>query len=571
MSSLRQRLILFLIIPVAVILFLTGLIGFIYAKNTMLGEWQEAAILKLQRAAHQIDMRLTSPKEWMDMFHRTGTGRGEPAIQDWILDQLKSVDGVVDVRLEWSKSAPEIMKMPLRGSHMGRKGLMRFRRAKISEVTVPRYDAESGLETVTLISDLKDESGETIGRLKVSLSFDYLMQDIIRLGWWESELACLVDEEGQYLAHSKAMIGRQRLGETKDPVELAILDKMKRASFGTHLGPGHPPSLVSGFYSIKEAPWTIVMFAPGEKVLSPIVRFRLYYALAGSLCIVFILLLIHSIGGRLVQAIGKISNAANQVAKGNYGDPLPEKSKDEIGQLVRSFNTMVKGLKERDFISNTFGRYVDQEIAKELMKRPEAIRLGGEKREVVILMSDIRGFTAVSEALKPEGIISILNHYFSHMIEVIKRYQGIIVDFFGDGVLVFFDPLDGPVAHTAHRALRCALEMQNEMKEFNSEMREENLPELQMGIGLNSGDVVVGNIGSEARAKYGIVGSPVNITQRIQATAKEGEVVISASIYSHLSNDIIIGKSFSIQLKGVQEPTTLSVVEGFREKKTQHT
>jgi class 3 adenylate cyclase len=198
------------------------------------------------------------------------------------------------------------------------------------------------------------------------------------------------------------------------------------------------------------------------------------------------------------------------------------------------------------------------------MRQPEATRLGGEKREVAILISDIRGFTPLSESLSPEAIISVLNHYFSHMVEVIKRHKGIIVDFFGDGVLVFFDPLDGPIESTVHLTIQCAMEMQHEMKSFNGEMKKEGLPEIRMGIGLNAGQVVVGNIGSETRAKYGIVGSAVNLTQRIQEVAKGGEVMISYSIYRYSHEHLNIKKSFDVQLKGVQERITLYQIGGFQ-------
>jgi class 3 adenylate cyclase len=316
---------------------------------------------------------------------------------------------------------------------------------------------------------------------------------------------------------------------------------------------------------MEQAPWTIVLFAPGRKILAPIVRFRFYYALGGILCIVVISLLIRFVGGRAVKAVKEISQAAGNVARGDYGDPLLQKSQDEIGQLIGSFNAMVQGLKERDFISNTFGRYVDHEIARELMRQPEATRLGGEKREVAILFSDIRGFTPLSESLSPEAIISILNHYFSHMIEVIKGHKGIIVDFFGDGVLVFFDPLDEPIEPTTHRAIRCAIEMQNAMGPFNDDMRKEGLPELEMGIGLNAGQVVVGNIGSEARAKYGIVGSAVNLTERIQKVAKGGDVIVSNSIYRYTHENLNIKKSFDVELKGVQGRIALYQIEGFQD------
>lgn len=562
-KSLQQRLAIFLLLPVALLLFLTGFFGFLYVRGIMLDEWREAAILKMQRAAHHIDMRLSKPIEGINMFQKTSGYRGDFAIQEWLLKQLQDLEGVTKVDLQFVGSGPDT---PAHGhsSHTGRRHMMRFHRARISKVTPPQYDAKTGKETVTLIYDLKDESDRLVGRLEVSLRFDYLMQDIIKLGWWQSELAYLVDQSGRYLAHTKALEGRAQLGETNDPVELAVLENMKEKPYGTYLGPGHPPELVGGFYRIKQAPWVIVMFAPGEKILASIVKFRSYYAMAGTVSIFIILLIIRFVAGKMARSIKEIAQAAQQVAGGNYVDPFSAKGRDEIAQLTRSFNTMVKGLKERDFITNTFGRYVDQEIARELMRRPEASRLGGEKRKVAILMSDIRDFTPLSESLSPEVTISILNHYFSHIIEIAQKHQGIIVDFFGDGMLVFFDPLESPVEPVIYRAVCCALEMQGSMEQFNAEMVEKGLPELKMGIGVNTGEVVVGNIGSESRAKYGIVGSAVNITQRIQSAAKGDDVVISDSVYHSIYKNLSIKKSFEVPLKGLQGETKLHVVKDIK-------
>jgi class 3 adenylate cyclase len=453
-----------------------------------------------------------------------------------------------------------------RGMGMGRRmdgGMMRFHRARISEVTLPVYDAQAGEETVSLISILEDENGTKVGELKVTMRFEYLMQDIRSLGWWQSDTGLLVDGSGKVLAQTEAVTReRIRLGESNDAVELTILEEMNVKPSGTVLGPGHPPKKVGGFYRMKQAPWTIVLFAPGKKILAPIHKFRSYYALAGILCIGLILLLIRFVGGKMVGSIGKISMKAEQVARGDYGEPLPVKTKDEIGQLTNSFNTMVQGLRERDFISNTFGRYVDQEIARELMSRPEAGRLGGEKREVAILMSDLRGFTPLSESLSPDVTINMLNRYFSRIIETIQKHQGIIVDFFGDALLVFFDPLEGPITPVVHKAIRCAMEMQRVMELFNAENRAENLPDLKMGIGVNVGEVVVGNIGSETRAKYGIVGSAVNATQRIQSHAEGGQVIISDSVHSSAQDQVEVRKSFEAQLKGIEGSIKLYVVEG---------
>jgi adenylate cyclase len=564
-KSLEQRLVVFLLLPVALLLFLTGFLGFLYARNVMLREWREAAVLKLERAAHHLEMRLTRPVEWIQLFHSTAGGRGGPMIQAWLLDQIRRMDGVTSVDLQWLQTpegaAPPAVRGPGKPGGSGGPGT-RFHQGKIAEVTSPRLDARTGETSVDLVSELKDEDGDVVGRLRVSVGFDYLMQDLVKLGWWQSDQACLVDISGHYLAHTSEMTERSHLGETGDPLEAALLREMKEKPFGTVMGPGNPPKMVGGFYRIPQADWAVVMLAPGEKVLSPIIQFRTYYFLAGAICIFLILLLIRITGVGMARSIRELSTAADRIARGHYGEPLQVRTSDEIGRLTRSFNQMVEGLKERDFISNTFGRYVDQEVARELLKKPEARRLGGEKRMVAILMSDIRGFTPLADSMKPEGTIKFLNQYFARMIETVQRHKGIIVDFFGDGLLVFFDPLDGPVPPAIRNSVRCALDMQSAMEALNREMAVQSLPKLQVGVGVNAGEVVVGNIGSEQRAKYGIVGSPVNMTERIQAAAGGGEVVISETVLAPLSEEVRIKRSFHARLRGIDGESSLHVVDG---------
>jgi len=437
-----------------------------------------------------------------------------------------------------------------------------FHGASAAQVAPPLFDAHSGAETVTLVSDLKEDSGSIIGKLNVTLRFDYLMQDIIKLGWWQSEMVCLVDRSVNYLAHTGAwMKHRHVLGETQDPLELKVLEDMRENPYGTVFGTGQTPDMVSGFYTLSKVPWVVILFAPGDKILAPILKFRLYYALAGVFCVVVILSMIQLLGGGLAASIRELSLAAKRVEKGDYGSPLPINRSDEVGRLVESFNNMVEGLKERDFISSTFGRYVDQEVAEELLKRPEASRLGGEKRKVAILFSDLRNFTPLSESLTPEQTIQILNRYFSRMIEVVQRHKGIIVDFLGDALLVFFEPMEREVALSAQRAFQCASEMQNDLSQHNLESRTLGLPELQMGIGLHVGEVVVGNIGSTTRAKYGIVGAAVNLTNRIQSIAAAGEIVLSKSAYDLLKELVSAQVQSSVPLKGLSEPVPLYVVK----------
>jgi adenylate cyclase len=546
-----------------------GFFGFLYARGIMLNEWKEASLLRLQRAAHYVDMRLSKPIDWIEMFNTTGEMEDAYAVQQWIVQRLKTLEGVTEVHLKWTETVPE--PMPYRGmggmgAQMPMGGMMHFHRGRISDVTPPLRNAKIGKETISLISQFVDKSGRLVGSMEVGIRFEYLLEDIKSLGWWQSNLAGLIDESGRYIAHTKTMEKTYKgIGQNSSPLELSLLKEMKKKPYGTLFGPGHPPKMVCGFYRLKNAPWTIVVFAEGKKILAPIVRFRFYYFVAGSLCIIFILLLIRFVVGRPARIIRDVAAGAQKVAGGVYADPLPVKSGDEIGQLTQSFNTMIKGLKERDFIRNTFGRYVDQEIARDLMRRPEATRLGGEKRVVAILMSDLRNFTPLSEALSPEETIGILNRYFSHMISVIQRDRGIIVDFFGDALLVFFDPMNGRIEHTSLQAIHCALEMQREIAAFNTQNKADGLPELQMGIAVNAGEVIVGNIGSDTRAKYGIVGAPVNLTNRIQAVAEADEVVVSDFIYRYVKDSLLIRRSFETRLKGIYEPVRLYVVGGLRD------
>ena len=563
-NTLRQRIGLLLLLPIGFLLFLIGLFGFFYMRDALLDEWRDASIVKLERAAHQIDMRLDRIMNWIQMFHEASENRGTPLIQDWILDQIKKTKGVTQVQLEWNKDVPETM--PMHGGRRANKpvGMMSSHGARGLQVTSPQYDAKIGEDTVDLVSDIKDDSGNDLGVLKISLKFDYLLEGINTLAWWQTDQACLIENSGRYLAHTNAlMAGRMQLGGTEDPFEIALLQEIQNKPYGTLLGPGHPPDQVAGYYHLHYAPWIIVLFAQGKVVLAPIVQLRVYFLVVGLCAIGLILLLIRWVVGNMVQSFTEISRASANVARGDYGHPLPVHSRDEIGQLTQSFNTMVEGLKERDFVANTFGRYVDQEIAKKLMSIPAASRLGGDKREVAILMSDIRGFTPMAETMRPDAIIYFLNRYFSRLIQVIQEHNGIIVDFFGDSILVFFDPLEGPVEPMIRKSVACAFKMQDAIRDFNTGIKGEGFPELLTGIGINAGEVVVGNVGSETRAKYGIVGSAVNMTHRIQSRAEGGEVVVSESVYQRISGEMGLKtcRSITVPLKGIKGEVRLYVVD----------
>lgn len=558
-TSLKTRVTVLLLIPVSLLLIAGGVVTFFYTRNLMLEQWNESAALKLARAAHSIEMRLTTPVTILNVLF--GDGAEFSGTADDVAGMMKNMKGIVDARFirDPSYKAPASamgMMGRRRGSAMG----MGFHKSRISSVSEPAFDAALGAKTVTLAIDIQDKDQTPVGVLKIEMGFDYIMEDAVHLGWWHSFSSCLVTREGRYLAHANVDVGDQSvLGETGDPFEKKILEKISFARFGTVSSGEHPPELIAGFHSLESVPWVIILFGKGETVLKPIILYRNLFFAGGVAMVFLILLLIRSHTGRVVGEIEILSDKAGKVADGEYGDPLPVTGRDEISRLVESYNTMIEGLKERDFIRDSFGRYVDPDFARLLMERPDKGRLGGDRRQVVILMSDLRGFTSLTESLAPEIIIDALNRYFSTMIRIIQSSHGIIVDFFGDAVLVFFDPLDTPVAEAAEQAMNCAVAMQESMAGVNRDLVSKGLPALHMGIGLHTGQVVVGNIGSDARAKYGIVGSAVNLTSRIQARAGEGEIVASSDLLTFLPG-IRIQKTFEAELKGIKDSVTLNTI-----------
>jgi len=544
--TLRQRIFLSVILPVTLLLISTGTWSFFYARASLLNEWRQVTHLRLEKAAHHLDMRLSRILFWMQAFAETARSSHPQELQTWITQQLRQLPGVDQARLVWESQIPAA--------------------ARVSRVSTPRYTYHQESDSVTLSASLQDASGNVLGHVEAVLHFSALMSDLETLGWSQSYMGCLLDNSGQYLAHTDpSMKARHCLGETRDPLEVAMLQAMKEEPVGTILGPGHPPSQVIGFYRLRQAPWTIMLHAQGSQILAPVFRFSVVFVLAGIVCLILILTLLALGLNPVVAAIKSISRAARQVAQGDYKRMLPVRRRDEIGQLTESFNEMVDGLKERDFLSNTFGRYIDPTIARKLLSRPEARRLGGEKRQVAILFADIRGFTPIAESLSPEATITLLNHFFAQMISVIQKYGGIIVDMPGDAVLCFFDPLDDTLEEAARQALRCGLEMQQLMAGLTGVSRELEISPLSLGVGVHAGEVVVGNIGSVFRVKYGIVGSAVNLTHRIQAQARGGEVVVSDDFFNLVRRQVHHPQAFTARLKGVQDPVTLYRLGGLED------
>jgi class 3 adenylate cyclase len=269
----------------------------------------------------------------------------------------------------------------------------------------------------------------------------------------------------------------------------------------------------------------------------------------------------------VTRPISALTSGVARVADGDLSLVLPVRSSDEVGRLTSTFNDMVEGLRQRDFIRDTFGRYVSPEVVHTLIGSAEGLRLGGEKREVTVLMSDLRGYTHLAEKSDPAVVVQILNDYLGRMTDIIIEHGGTINEFMGDGIFAIFGaPM--PYPDHAERAAACALAMQLAMTAVNQRNVDRGLPELEMGIGLNTGIAIVGNIGSEKRAKYSVVGNAVNLAARVEAATVGGQILLSPFIYEHIRDLAEVKPPVPVEVKGISEPILLYELQGLRGRYT---
>lgn len=216
-------------------------------------------------------------------------------------------------------------------------------------------------------------------------------------------------------------------------------------------------------------------------------------------------------------------------------------------------------------IKKTFGRYLTNEVVANLLESPEGLKLGGQRQKITILTSDLRGFTAISERLPPEDVVRILNIYLQEMLDAIAEYEGTVDKFMGDGILVLFGA-PSVRQDDARRAIACALAMQSAMASVNSKMRALDLPELEMGIGINTGECVVGNIGSEKHTEYTVIGSQINLAFRIETYTTGNQVLISEATLAEVGRSRLrIDASKQVKPKGVKQPIAVYDVGGIGE------
>ncbi len=257
----------------------------------------------------------------------------------------------------------------------------------------------------------------------------------------------------------------------------------------------------------------------------------------------------------LSHPIEQLVKTARRIEGGDYSKGVKIERSDEIGTLANSFNSMVEGLAERDKVQSLLGKVVSREVADELLNK--GIELGGEEREVTVLFSDIRDFTRFCERHAPNEVLDLLNRYLTHMSDSVEVHGGVVDKYIGDAIMALFG---APVFHpeSPQQAVNCALEMLSELRLLNEELAKDGLQPLSIGIGINTGKVVAGNMGSVNRLNYTVIGDGVNLASRLEGLTKQYgvEIIVSQSTRD-LCPDLHFRELDLVQVKGKTEPVAI--------------
>lgn len=320
-----------------------------------------------------------------------------------------------------------------------------------------------------------------------------------------------------------------------------------------------------GRLDLRGAPVAVVGIAqPTNSIANTSADTRNQMIILFSIVIVFVMIIGVSLARALTQPVAQLVQASRRVATGDLATYVEPRTADEMGILSVSFNEMVSGLRERERVKEMMGKYMTPQVAEAILSG-EA-KLGGERKLVTVLMSDIRGFTTLSQNLEPEALVTLLNGYFERMIEATLEFDGTIDKFIGDAILVVYGAPKFFPDH-AEKACRTAVRMREYLVEYNEKIVQKGLPTLRIGIGVNTGYVVAGNIGSEARTEYTVMGDTVNTTQRVEDLCKEfrTDILISESTYELCRDAVIVSDEHEVTVRGRTVTTKIFPLVGIRD------
>jgi class 3 adenylate cyclase len=266
---------------------------------------------------------------------------------------------------------------------------------------------------------------------------------------------------------------------------------------------------------------------------------------------------------RLSRPIIATQHALDTIARGDYSARVAVDRTDEIGELQRLTNHVAEELSRREKMKALMGKYMSKQVAEHVMANAGDLALGGVRREVSVLFADVRGFTSYSEKHSAEDVTRTLNEYFQVVVEVIAAHEGVLDKFIGDGIMVVFGA-PAPQPDHALRAVLTGLEMQAALNSLNLKRAQRGDDPIAIGIGVNTGIVVSGNLGSIERMEFTVIGDTVNLAARLEGRAAQGQVLIGQNTYDKVQDRVIAEHLGALPVKGKQAPVEIWLVKGIK-------
>lgn len=304
--------------------------------------------------------------------------------------------------------------------------------------------------------------------------------------------------------------------------------------------------------TLDRTPWEQSLFTANQHIILA----SLVVVLIGSVLTV-------ALSRRLSQPIYDLIHASEALDEGLYHLRFPERRKDELGNLMSSFNRLAEGLHQKNQVERTLSRYLSPHVAQEILAR--GTRLGGQRVDATVLFADIVGFTEMSERMDPEAVAQLLNQYFAHIFRATDANHGMIDKYIGDcAMLVFGVPQSDP--DHPFNAVTCALMIQRLVALENQARARRQQPPVRLRLGLNSGEMLAGNMGADERMEYTVVGDNVNLASRLSTCAEAGEVLVSESVYAReeVSARVIAEPHEAVKLRGISRPVMTYRILGLK-------
>ncbi len=370
----------------------------------------------------------------------------------------------------------------------------------------------------------------------------------------------IVNSDGDIIAHNNKSLVRSRINLKKLPIVKMMMTNPAN-NIQTRYSDEAGTYFIGSYYKVGFAGSGVIVSVEEDKAFRAVYRIQKRNFLITVIVLCLSIIIVYVFSKTIIRPIKSLVEATREIEAGRFNITMGRQPGNELGLLMTSFRQMGQGLAERERMKDAFSKFVNPEIAEMVLR--DGVKLGGERKKAAVFFSDIRSFTAISEKLQPEEVVEFLNDYMSRMVDCVNRTHGVVDKFIGDAIMAVWG---APVSYGSdtENAIECALLMRKSLIEFNKGRGSAKKPAIIIGCGINTGPVLAGQIGSQEKMEYTVIGDAVNLASRIESLNKPfgTDILISEESYNLVKNVFAVEKMQEIRVKGKEKNQTVYTVLG---------